>query len=160
VSNVYAAPTANISDSNLAAETNLFAVNGRIGRLRWIAYMLAMWLMAALIIGVVSFAAPIGKHVTTTVAYLPAVLNVLALLLVSRRRLQDLGVGAVFLLGLFIPFVNLYFFFMMIFKRGDEGSNEYGPSPAPNGRSVYLLLMLIPAFVLIGILAAIALPGH
>ena len=59
-----------------------------------------------------------------------------------------------------ISVINLYFFFIMIFKRGDDFGNEYGPVPAPNNRSVILLAWIFPAIMILGFVAAIALPAY
>ncbi|HEX8614121.1 MAG TPA: DUF805 domain-containing protein [Telluria sp.] len=163
MSNVYAAPSTTFSDSDpdVAAKTTLFAFNGRIGRARWIAYTLALWMLGSIVLSIVlqllgliniKLVESVGFGLSLALWCIPA--------LVSRRRLQDLGLSAYYLLGLVVPFVNLYFFFMLMFKRGDEGSNEYGPVPAPNDRVVFWLAMIIPGIMLVGILAAIALPAY
>lgn len=88
-----------------------------------------------------------------------AVLSLIGAAIISRRRLYDLGLGAVFLgLGI-IAFFNRYFLFIMLFKPGDEGRNEYGPEPLPNDRAVYLLAWLIPAIMVLAIVAALVLPA-
>lgn len=163
MSNVYAAPAATFSDGDavVATKTTMFALHGRIGRVRWLAYMIAAWLLWSTAIAVLMIplakinpvlVSTVGKPLSLCFWAIPVIL--------SRRRMHDFGTSALYLLGLLIPFVNLYFFFILIFKRGDEGSNEFGPEPAPNDRSVYAILMIVPAIVLIGILAAIAIPAY
>jgi uncharacterized membrane protein YhaH (DUF805 family) len=161
MSNVYAAPGANFSSNDPVAETKMFAMNGRIGRIRWIAYMSSLWILASVAIVTfiklvslinINLALTISKALPLTVWLIP--------LLVSRRRLHDLGLSALYLIGVIIPFVNLYFIFMLIFKRGDEGNNEFGPEPAPNDRKVYLLAFIIPLIATIGIVAAVAIPAY
>ncbi len=84
----------------------------------------------------------------------------IAYIIMCRRRLHDLGTTPWLMLLSIVPVINLYFFFMMIFKRGDEFANEYGPKPEPNDRAAYLLAWLFPGIFLVGILAAIALPAY
>lgn len=163
MSNIYAAPSATFSDGDAlaATKTRLLALNGRIGRLRWFASMIAVWLLSSMAVTILfiplskinpALVATIGKPLTWSFWVLP--------IIVSRRRMHDFGTNALYLLGLLIPFINLYFLFILMFKRGDEGNNEFGPEPAPNDRWVYGILLIFPAIVLIGILAAIALPAY
>ncbi|WP_164557784.1 DUF805 domain-containing protein [Massilia atriviolacea] len=161
MSNIYAAPHTHFSDSNISAATRLFALNGRIGRVRWIAYSTALWMLASVVLGLLL---QLAAFVSTDFMFLAGTVLTFSIwlvpLLVARRRLQDLGLGALYLIGVIIPFINLYFIFIMLFKRGDEGSNEFGPPPAPNNRGVYVLAFILPAIMVIGILAAIALPAY
>jgi uncharacterized membrane protein YhaH (DUF805 family) len=160
LSNIYAAPNADLTDEASSSETILFSVNGRIGRVRWIGYMSAMYLMVSLALGVVSVAGQGSQQFQKIVPLFSMLVMLAAFILVCRRRLQDLGMGNLGLVLGFIPFINLYFFFMMIFKRGDDFGNEYGPTPAPNNRSAILLAWILPGIMIIGIVAAIALPAY
>ena len=161
MTNVYAAPTANLSSEDSATETILFSFNGRIGRVRWLAYMFAMFFITSMVVGIALGILTIGNPaLMKKLEYLNTIAAAAVLIFVSRRRLRDLGLGVIFLGLAIIPVVNLYFFFMMVFKRGDEGANEYGPAPAPNTRSVYLLAWIMPAIFVMGILAAIAIPAY
>lgn len=161
MSNVYAAPTADLGSEEEFTDTRAFAINGRIGRVRWIAYVSGLMVLASFVaglaMGALSLAIPqlmIWVPLANTLAMLAV------LLLVSRRRLQDLGLGPLFLVAGFIPFLNLYLFFMLIFKRGDEGANEYGPAPAPNTRWVHVLAWLFPGLMVLGMVAAMLLPKY
>lgn len=163
MSNIYAPPGATFSDGDalVATKTRLFALNGRIGRVRWFAYMIAVWLLwstavAILLIPLASFSPALAEKMGTLLTWCFWLLPII----VSRRRMHDFGTSAWYLLCLLIPFINLYFFFILMFKRGDKGNNEFGPEPAPNDRWVYGILLIFPAIVLLGILAAIALPAY
>ncbi len=160
MSNIYAAPNADLSADLSTSDTRLFEINGRIGRVRWIAYISAMYLLVSLLIGFFAVASSASRPIQDVVPLLTSLLLFAGFITICRRRLQDLGLGNWFLLLGIVPFVNLYFFFMMIFKRGDDGANEYGPAPAPNNRSVHLLAWIFPIFMMIGIVAAIALPAY
>ena len=63
------------------------------------------------------------------------------------------------LLGL-LPFVNLIFGLVLLFKPGTDGRNTYGGKTPPNGVGVIILASLMPAFMVLGIVAAIALPAY
>ena len=60
-----------------------------------------------------------------------AFLSVLKLGL-ALRRFHDLdrSWGSLFLL--MIPFINLYFLFLLFCKRGTAGDNRFGPDPLMN----------------------------
>ena len=45
------------------------------------------------------------------------------------RRFHDVGLNGWFLIGLFIPILNLLFFAMLYFFKSDPGTNKYGPNP-------------------------------
>jgi uncharacterized membrane protein YhaH (DUF805 family) len=48
----------------------------------------------------------------------------------SVKRLHDIGrPGEHYWLLVFIPFYSWYLFFVLLFKKGDEGPNKYGPDP-------------------------------
>lgn len=160
MSNIYAAPTADLTDEASTSETIFLAMNGRIGRVRWIAYMSAMYLLVSVALVVLALAGQGSPQFQKTIPLISMLLTFAGFVLVSRRRLQDLDMGNLALVLSVIPFINLYFFFMMIFKRGDDFRNEYGPVPAPNNRSVLLLAWILPGIMMIGIVAAIALPAY
>ena len=45
------------------------------------------------------------------------------------RRLHDIDLTGYFVLLNFIPFVNLGLLLYVLFKKGTEGDNAYGPDP-------------------------------
>ena len=54
-----------------------------------------------------------------------------------------------------IPLVGL----IWVFKAGSAGANNYGGPPPPNTTGVKILGLLMPVLFVVGILAAIAIPG-
>lgn len=138
-----------------------FAVNGRIGRLRYLAYCLAMYFIVSVGLGLLMIPmATLGKK-PNVVVYLPISITAVMLVLyvfIARRRLHDLDIGGWFVLCMFVPFVNLYFGLIMLFKRGDEGGNEYGAKPSPNTWGVKVIAIVLPLIAVIGMVAAIAIP--
>ena len=149
MSNIYAAPSANLSDLAQPGAALAFALNGRIGRLRFVAYSVAAYLLSSLCIIIVLV--PLN-FVVDAIAWMPAGITLIFFVLyviIVRRRLQDIGLGGLFSLCIFIRFVNLYFGFMMLFKRGDEGSNEFGPQPPENTIGVKVLAFSFPVLMLI-----------
>lgn len=45
------------------------------------------------------------------------------------RRFHDVGLNGWFLIGLFIPVLNLFFFAMLYFFKSNPEANQYGPNP-------------------------------
>lgn len=138
-----------------------FAVNGRIGRLRYLAYCLAMYFIVSVGLGLLMIPmATLGKK-PNVVVYLPISITAVMLVLyvfIARRRRHDLDIGGWFVLCMFVPFVNLYFGLIMLFKQGDEGGNEYGAKPSPNTWGVKVIAIVLPLIAVIGMVAAIAIP--
>jgi uncharacterized membrane protein YhaH (DUF805 family) len=52
-----------------------------------------------------------------------------AMLAGSAQRFHDLEYSGWAVLWLLIPVINLYFFFLLFFRRGTAGANQYGPDP-------------------------------
>ena len=162
MSNVYAAPNAQLSDSDTVEDTAFFALHGRIGRLRYVAYATAMYflIIVAMIVLMIpmSAAGMADKEAPAWVTNGLMVFLLAGFAIIARRRLHDLGMSGWFILCNFIPFVNLYFGLIMLFKRGDEGSNEYGSQPSDNTTGVKILAFSLPVILVIGIAAAIIIP--
>ena len=133
--NPYAAPRAAVDDiyeDNASVQpVKLWSAKGRIGRVRFLAYMLYSYLLCIIgagVLGGIIGAAGLG---TPT------------------------GIGVVTVLAL-IPFVGL----IWVFKGGTQGRNRFGAPPPPNGVGVIIGAWLLPVIAVIGILAAIAIPAY
>jgi uncharacterized membrane protein YhaH (DUF805 family) len=162
LSNIYAAPAADLVTEETFAETMPFEINGRIGRLRYLAYGVGAYFIISIVMGLamIPFLRS-GAESALTAVWLPLIIAGVMLVVytvIARRRMHDIGLGGWYVLGLFIPIVNLYFGLMMLFKRGDEGANEFGLHPSPNTLGVKILAFLLPGVALLGIVAAIVIP--
>lgn len=126
-----------------------FAASGRIGRVRYLAYsfigMLLVMLAAAALGGVLG-ATGSSPQVSGATAQLFVGALVLALtLILARRRLNDMGRTGWWGLMLLVPLLNLIATLWLVFGKGDDGVNAYGPPPAPNSRGTIVLACLGPA---------------
>jgi uncharacterized membrane protein YhaH (DUF805 family) len=147
-----------------------FAVNGRIGRVRYIAYTVgASLLMLPLMflmmggIGILAAAgspdAGAGAGVLGLIAFYA--LSFAVSFILARRRLHDLGKTGWLGLLMLIPVINLFVFLWFVFGPGDAQANAYGPAPAPNTTGVIVMAWALPVLVVaIGILAAVAIPAY
>ena len=146
MSNIYAAPYADLSQPVQPGAAVAFALNGRIGRLRYVAYVSAAYLLISLCLALTMIPLDgVAASVVVLIAYM----------IIARRRLQDIGLGGLFFLCMFIPFVNLYFGFVMLFKRGDEGSNEFGSQPPANTVGVKVMACALPLLLVLAMFAPV-----
>ena len=173
-------------DGEPASEIRFFSYSSRIGRLRYFAYGMGVFLLLlpALILAGVLFALKI---------YFPAFLlcGAAYLFLITMsfvfavRRLHDLDasgwwsliIGAAMLstmLGMLQPgsgnlawirgllgLAEFVLVLILLFKQGSPGDNRFGPPPPPNSTWVVVgawSFLVVPVFG--GILAAIAIPAY
>jgi uncharacterized membrane protein YhaH (DUF805 family) len=75
--------------------------------------------------------------------------------MVTIQRCHDFNVSGWLSLVLFIPLAGLIFWFI----PGTKGANAYGDPPKPNHAGVFIAGLIMP-IVLIGIMAAVAIPAY
>jgi uncharacterized membrane protein YhaH (DUF805 family) len=154
--NPYTAPRAAVSDIEVEQEyqeIRIWSASGRIGRLRYLAYSTGATLLAGVVAGLAAAVDPTLGSLVSLVAYCGAlVFTVIA----GIKRSHDMDwSGWTFLLAL-IPIVGL----IWVFKSGTQGANSHGAPPPPNTMGVKILGFLLPAVMVVGILAAIAIPAY
>ena len=161
--NPYAAPRTNVTVGENAVEdygeVKVFAVNGRIGRVRYLAYSIGLSLLVMAVAGIL--AGVVGLMAgDPTAAILVVVLGYIAMIVIqflpAIQRSHDMNVTGWLSLILLIPFGP----FVFMLAPGTRGENQYGKQPPPNGAGVILLACLLPLFFVGGILAAIAIPAY
>ena len=146
--NPYGAPRAMVGD---AAEefqpVKILAVSGRIGRARYVVCSIVLSLLL-----VVPLLGAFGV-VLLAVAYIA--MFVLQTMLTIQRS-HDFNMSGWFSLLVFVPLVNLIFWFM----PGTDGGNRFGAKTPPNSALVLLGVWVVPAIFVIGIVAAVSLPAY
>ncbi|MEH6458498.1 DUF805 domain-containing protein [Chitinimonas sp. JJ19] len=160
--NPYHSPNAQLDqfDDQETYSPRFFSVEGRLGRVRYIAYTMGATLLGYLLIAVAG-AASIGSESLGILLMGVAVLLMLAgTIVVVGRRLHDLDMSRWFSLLMLVPLINTLFGLYLMFAPGTKGRNRFGPMPEPNGRSVIVVACIVPAVAIIGILAAIAIPQY
>lgn len=122
-------------------ELKFYTVHGRIGRLRYLAWTLALILMATLVGGAVAGALigsggqVLGMLLLAGVALTFSYLHIT----ISVQRMHDLGwSGWLWLLNL-LPFVYMIFPLLIAILPGNPGANRYGAPPPPNSTAVKVL---------------------
>lgn len=139
----YAAPAATIEqDTTEVGELNIWGVEGRIGRMRYVAWsMVFMLAMApAMLISMLAFkaSAPFG-------GLLIAVAGVVAMIIgiqISVKRLHDIGWSGWLLFISLIPVVGSIFQLLIFVMPGSQGNNRYG-APAPANSTAVKVLFWI-----------------
>jgi len=156
-SNPYAAPRAavgDIEDAQEFQEIRMWSASGRLGRLRYLAYTTGAWMLAGFIGGLAT--AALGSTVGFPLGLLIYIVTIVFTIMVAIQRSHDMDWSGWTVLLTLIPLVAL----IWIFKRGSAGPNSYGPPPPPNTTGVKILGLLMIVVVVIGILAAIAIPAY
>jgi len=159
--NPYAAPKTNVTRGDSAVEdfgeVRIFAVSGRIGRVRFIAY--SIWLaflvvLATAVLGVI--AAAFDPDIAITVVIVGYIAVYAIQFLPAIQRSHDMNVTGWLSLISLVPFG----IFVFLFASGTRGENSYGKQPPPNGIGVILVACLAPFLFFGGIMAAIAIPAY
>jgi uncharacterized membrane protein YhaH (DUF805 family) len=151
--NQYAAPAAEVADVNSSyvhsytevGEVNLFSATGRIGRLRFLAYITG----SAMLCNAVGNA--LGS--LAILVYIPYLwFGVLT----GIKRCHDVDMSGWWSFLTIIPLLGL----LWALVPGNKGVNRFGPPPPPNTTGVRLLGVILPALFVIGIVAAVAIPQY
>ena len=95
------------------------AVKGRDTRLTYLSF--TVFLTVILLI-VESARSDIAEFIVYMLFLVP-------MIRVTARRLHDFGTSGWWMLLILIPYVNIVFSLVLIFKKGDVGNNQYGHAP-------------------------------
>jgi uncharacterized membrane protein YhaH (DUF805 family) len=141
-----------------------FGVEGRIGRLRFLAWSMVLCLLAMTVAGVfaliglalVSTDSTAGLIMGGILAFILGVVFLIASVLISIQRLHDIGwSGWLWLLNL-VPFVGSFFPLLLVALPGTSMTNRYGAPPPPNGTAVKVLSSLWLVLIALMIVGAMA----
>jgi uncharacterized membrane protein YhaH (DUF805 family) len=153
--NPYTPPRAEVADVGTEEfqEIQLWSIHGRIGRLRYLAYISGSYVM--LVFAVMALTAALGPT-----ASLIMIVGYIAMLVfyvfTTIKRSHDMDMSGWMSLLTLIPFVGL----IWVFKSGSRGENRFGAPPPPNTLGIKILGLIFPIIAIIGIAAAIALPAY
>lgn len=161
--NPFTPPRAEVADVHSAATEfstpKVWSASGRIGRVRYIAYLMVGYLV--FLVGGGILAAIVGAVSSASVGiaafYLALIPYLVFSFMCGIQRAHDMGWSGWSVLLLLIPLVA----FVWMLNPGSKGANRFGAPPPPNTTGVVVgawLSLGIP--VVVGILAAIALPAY
>lgn len=155
----YRSPKAAVADAAVEyQDVRLFAVSGRIGRLRYIAYSIGVAFLAMFGIGIlVGLAGAAGVAAVGGVLTVAAwVIIVVLQIMLTIQRCHDFNATGWLAILWLIPLVNLVFWFI----PGTDGENRFGSPTAPNSVLTVIAALILPIVFVVGILAAIAIPAY
>ena len=152
--NPYGAPRAAVGDAGEEFQpVRVFAVSGRIGRARYIVYSIVLSLLIMFVAGLATaLLGPLGVAVMA-LAYIALI--VVSIMLTIQRS-HDFNMSGWLSLLMLIPLANLIFLII----PGTDGPNRFGGPTPPNSLGVLIAAWFLPAIMVIGIVAAIALPAY
>ncbi len=169
--NPYAPPGAAVADIASAdalrhQPVKLFSSKGRIGRMRYLAYLTYSYLVLMLATFVLSLALAFGTGAAGQGgAWVPIVTAIAAMVvyfpfyaLITIQRSHDMNWSGWSALLTLVPLAVL----VWMFKGGTPGENRFGATPPPNTLAVNIgaWLMAVPIILgLIGVIAAVAIPA-
>ena len=161
--NRYSPPATAVADVALASDgyqpVRFWPPSGRIGRLRFLAYSLALYLiviLGALVLGLVAGFVARGSSTATVVGAISGIAYLIAGTVLLVQRSHDMNLSGWWSVAALIPFVGL----LWVFKGGTRGANRWGAPPPPNGIVVRIAGLAMPIVAVVGILAAVALPAY
>ena len=165
--NPYTAPDAALETGQEALyQPRVFAFNGRIGRMRYLAYGIGVNLvLTAVMTPLLGASAAVGGDQATTLLGMVAIgvyylITIVVSVMFAKRRLNDLNRSGWWLLLFIVPVVNLLLAIYLIFFPGSDGTNNFGPAPVANSIGVLILGWMLPVVFILGIVAAIAIPSY
>lgn len=161
----YAPPQASVGE-RLPEYATLkpFGVEGRIGRLRFLAWSMVLSLVTIAVVGVfalvglalVSTDSTAGLILGGILALILCLAFLIASIMISAQRLHDIGwSGWLWLLNL-VPFVGSFFPLLMVLMPGNSTANRYGAPPPPNSTAVKVLSWLWVVMIALFIVGALA----
>lgn len=157
----YAPPQAEVGEEMPEfGELKVFSVEGRIGRVRYLGWSMAMMLVAMLAYGVAGGVMAVSPTVGGILMIPVVIATVVVAVQIGVQRLHDIGWSGWLWLVNFIPVVGSVFALLMLLIPGSQQANRYGPPPPPNSGGVIALAWSFLLVPVLGILAAIAIPQY
>lgn len=157
----YAPPQANVAEQlPQYSELKVLGVSGRIGRVRYLGWLMAMTLCFIPIMLIGTGIAAMSSTLAILVLGIVSIAAVVIGIFIGVQRLHDIGWSGWLLLVHLVPVVGSVFALLMLIIPGTQGVNRYGPPPPPNSTAVKILAWLFLLVPVTGIIAAIALPQY
>ncbi|MFO1423595.1 MAG: DUF805 domain-containing protein [Candidatus Competibacteraceae bacterium] len=151
-------------------EIHLSSPRGRLGRVRYIGYSIGLGLLVNLLVNLLAagwgalmaLSSDQGRMGLFGVGgfVLLAVLVVTFSVLLAIQRLHDFDASGWWSAFALVPLANLVLYLMLLIMPGTQGANRFGNPPPPNTTGVILLALVVPLILVVGILAAIAIPAY
>lgn len=166
MTNPYQTPEGQLTDDDQAyGDIKFFAPGSRINRLRYWAHGMLIVIAFYVLVGIGYILwKKSGLFYAGGAVIAVAYIALISLsFIVMIQRLHDLNKSGWMSLLALVPLVNIYLIVLLIFFKGTSGRNHYGLQTPPNKIWHWVLGLTMPviaAIVVIGIVAAIAIPAY
>ena len=142
-------------------EIKFFSPGSRLNRLRYWAHAMLATIPFYIVLGIGAFLAIQVSVVFWGIAVLAYIAILVFGFILIIQRLHDLDKSGWLSLIILVPLANLFLLVFLIFFKGTEGRNKYGLPTPPNKTWHWILALGFPVFfIIIGILAALAMPAY
>jgi len=161
--NQYQAPQSRVDAGATTqyGEVKIFGVSGRLGRVRYLAYLVGIPFLVIMLASLVSFLTGMaggeaGAAIGAIIVLVAYVFVLVFSIMVAIQRCHDFNASGWLSILTLVPLVSLIF--MII--PGTDGENRFGHQPPPNTWGAIVLALILPLIAILGILAAIAIPAY
>lgn len=162
----YAPPQATVGEAiPQYATLNPFSFQGRIGRLRYLAWTLVLTVIIIALLGVGAFVGILFSAITNSGLlmglgiFVGAILfigSIVVSIQISVQRLHDLGWSGWLWLLNFVPIVGSIFPLVLMVSPGSNVANRYGAPPPPNTTAVKVLSWMWVVLIVLLIVGVVA----
>ena len=138
------------------AELKVFSVEGRIGRMRYLAWSMVLLFACIPAMGISALLTQASQALGMLLLIASCIALAFVMVVITAKRLHDLGWSAWLMLLNLVPVVNTIFSILILVMPGHPQANLYGPPPPPNSTSVKVLAwiwigVIILAFLFLGL---------
>jgi uncharacterized membrane protein YhaH (DUF805 family) len=152
--NPYLAPAAAVADVGQASQpVRLFAVSGRIGRARYMAYSTGLNMVFWAIVFLLATVGGAAGGAFMLVAWIPMLI---LFFMLTIQRSHDFNLSGWVSILMLVPLLNL----MFLVVPGTDGANRYGAPTPPNSVGVLIAAWILPAIATLGLVAAVSIPAY
>lgn len=148
------------SDDLAFGEINFFSPGSRINRLRYWAHSILFAIPFYILVGISAYLATSISPIFWGIAAIAYIALIAFSFIVMIQRLHDLNKSGWLSLLAFVPLANLYLAILLIFFAGTPGRNDYGLPTPPNKTWHWILALVGPVLIFIGIAVSVAVPAY
>jgi uncharacterized membrane protein YhaH (DUF805 family) len=121
------------------AELKVFTIQGRIGRLRYLAWSLVLFVAFVIVAALCAFLLTNSLVAGGLIITVAVVAFAIVSIQIGAQRLHDAGWSGWLLLINLVPFMGGLFPLLLMIIPGNAGVNQYGAPQPPNSKAVKIL---------------------